>query len=38
MGMAKKLYNDLKRYGLDVWLDTKSLLPGDELGDWLTSA
>ncbi len=30
MGMAKKLYNDLKRYGLDVWLDTESLLPGDK--------
>jgi len=33
MGMAKKLYNDLKRYGLDVWLDTESLLPGDKLGN-----
>jgi len=30
MGMAKQLYNDLKRYGLDVWLDTESLLPGDK--------
>jgi len=29
MDMAKQLYNDLKRYGLDVWLDTESLLPGD---------
>jgi hypothetical protein len=29
MGMAKQLYNDLKRYGLDVWLNTESLLPGD---------
>jgi hypothetical protein len=35
MGMAKQLYNDLKRYGLDVWLDTESLLPGDKLGDWV---
>jgi hypothetical protein len=34
MGMAKKLFNDLKRYGLDVWLDTESLLPGDYLGNW----
>ena len=33
MGMAKKLYNDLKRYCLDVWLDTESLLPGDEGGN-----
>jgi len=30
MGMAKQLYNDLKRYGLDVWLDTESFLPGDK--------
>ena len=28
-GLAKQLYSDLKRYGLDVWLDTESLLPGD---------
>ena len=33
MGMAKQLYNDLKRYGLDVWLDTESLLPGDRWKD-----
>jgi len=33
MGMAKKLYNDLKRYDLDVWLDTESLLPGDRWKD-----
>ncbi len=26
--MAKKLYTDLKRYGLDVWIDCESLLPG----------
>jgi hypothetical protein len=30
MGMAKRLYNDLKQYSLDVWLDTESLLPGDK--------
>ena len=29
MGMAERLYNYLKRYGLDVWLDTESLLAGD---------
>ena len=33
MGMVKQLYNDLKRYGLDVWLDTESLLPGDRWKD-----
>jgi len=33
MGMSKQLYNDLMRYGLDGWLDTESLLPGDELGN-----
>jgi len=33
IGMAKKLYNDLKRYGLDVWLDTELLLPGDRWKD-----
>jgi len=35
MGMAKQLYNDLKRYGLDVWLDIESLLPGDKLSNWV---
>ena len=29
MGIAKQFYNDLKRYSLDIWLDTESLLPGD---------
>jgi len=28
IGMAKKLYSDLKRYALDVWIDCESLLPG----------
>jgi hypothetical protein len=28
MGLAKQLYNDLKRYGLDVWLNTEWALPG----------
>jgi len=38
MGMAKQLYNDLKRYGLDVWLDTESLLPGDRWKDKIRDA
>ena len=38
MGMAKQLYNDLKRYGLDVWLDTESLLPGDRWKDKIQDA
>jgi len=38
MGMAKKLYNDLKRYGLEVWLDTESLLPGDRWKDKIQEA
>ena len=29
IGMAKRIYNDLKNYGLDIWLDTESLLPGE---------
>jgi hypothetical protein len=24
MGMAKQLYSNLRRYGLDVWLDEES--------------
>ncbi len=36
--MAKQLYNDLKRYGLDVWLDTESLLPGDRWKDKIQDA
>jgi len=31
IGMAKKLFADLRRFGLDVWLDYESLLPGQ---DW----
>ncbi len=31
IGMAKKIYQDLMRYGLDVWYDNESLLPGR---DW----
>ena len=38
MGMAKQLYNDLKRYGLDVWLDTESLLLGDRWKDKIQDA
>ncbi len=33
MGAAKKLFNNLKRYGLNVWLDTESLLAGDRWRD-----
>lgn len=28
IGWAKRIYNDLKRYNLDVWFDTVSLAPG----------
>jgi hypothetical protein len=28
IGIAKKLYCDLKRFGLDVWIDCECLLPG----------
>jgi hypothetical protein len=38
MSMAKQLYNDLRRYGLDVWLDTESLLPGDRWKDKIQDA
>jgi hypothetical protein len=38
MGMAKQLHNDLNRYGLDVWLDTESLLPGDRWKDKMQEA
>ncbi len=31
ISMAKRIYQDLKRYGLDVWFDNESLLPGQ---DW----
>ncbi len=29
--VAKKLYNDLRREGLELWIDTENLLPGQ---DW----
>lgn len=28
IGMAKRIYEDLKRYGLDLWFDNESLLGG----------
>ena len=28
IGMAKQIYQDLKRYGLDIWFDTESLAVG----------
>jgi hypothetical protein len=28
IGTAKRIYQDLKRYGLGVWFDNESLLPG----------
>jgi hypothetical protein len=31
LGMAIKIYSDLKQYGLDIWFDKESLLPGQ---DW----
>lgn len=31
LGYARKIYDDLKRYGLEIWFDKESLLPGQ---DW----
>ena len=31
LGYAKKIYDDLTRYGLEIWFDKESLLPGQ---DW----
>ena len=31
LGYAKKIFDDLKRYGLEIWFDKESLLPGQ---DW----
>ena len=30
IAMAKRIYQDLKRYGLDVWIDCEDLLPGQK--------
>ena len=37
-GIATRLYNDLNRYELDVWLDMESLLPGDRWKDRIQDA
>lgn len=29
IGMVKRIYQDLKRYGLDIWFDTESLEVGE---------
>jgi len=31
LGMVKKIYSDLKRYGMEIWFDKESLLPWQ---DW----
>jgi hypothetical protein len=38
IGMAKRVYNDLKRYKLDVWFDNESLLPGQVWRDEIQEA
>jgi len=38
IGMAKKIYNDLKRYGLDIWFDSESVLPGQKWKDAIEKA
>ena len=38
IGMAKRLYQDLTRYGLDIWFDTESLLPGEIWKDKIAEA
>ncbi|MDZ7341653.1 MAG: TIR domain-containing protein [candidate division KSB1 bacterium] len=38
MGAAKRLYKDLKRFGLNVWLDTESLSPGERWRDEVKDA
>ncbi len=34
IGMAKRIYHDLKRYGMDVWIDYENILPGQS---WKTT-
>lgn len=38
IGMAKRVYSDLRRYGVDIWLDTESLMPGDNWRDRIQDA
>ena len=34
IGMAKRIYHDLKRYGIDVWIDYENISPGQS---WKTA-
>lgn len=38
LGIAKKVYNDLNRYNLDIWFDKESLLPGQQWEDEIENA
>jgi hypothetical protein len=38
MGMAKRIYKDLKHYGLDIWFDSVLLLPGQNWKDAIEKA
>jgi len=38
IGMTKGVYSDLKHYGVDVWLDSESLMPGDKWRDRIQDA
>jgi len=38
IGMAKRIYKDLKRYGLNIWFDSESLLPGQNWRDSIEKA
>ncbi len=38
LGYAKKIYDDLKRYGLEIWFDKESLLAGQRWEDKIREA